>query len=80
MPRKRTIDRKGARLVKIAVGATRPKRVTVALTMRSDGTKLDPVVITNAFPIRTVIPPGVQVLLQRRAWMDSEKMQECHWM
>jgi len=76
----RTLNLRGAKNVLVKTTGSVKKRCTVVLTVCADGTKLPPTIIfkgtkQNHKSIRTIVKRrDTQILVQKKAWMDSTIM------
>ena len=71
MPSKYTVTTKGTKHVSLRATSNQKKRITVVLACKSNGEKLPPVVILKN-KYNGIIPNGILVWYQSKAWMDSK--------
>jgi len=71
MPSKNTVTKKGTKHVALRATSNEKKRITVVLACKSNGEKIPPVVILKS-KYRGVVPDGMQVWYQSKAWMNSK--------
>ena len=77
----RTVHPTGEKTVAIMIGRSNPTRITVAVSVAMDGSKLPLFVIFRGKPggrveksLQEIVPDGIVGCVQRKGWMDNTTM------